>query len=319
MGIQRKYDVELFQGSNKFWFRGRLVTGPDYWNALLVLLAIFVAAGLYFPGAFLWLIPERPYVGIPLCVVSAVLVLASIILLIMAYTDDPGIVPRGADVDQRDSLITSRDLTINGVTVKMKFCETCKIWRPPRASHCSVCNNCVERFDHHCPYLSNCVGRRNYRLYFIFVSVTAALCAVVFVTSVGSIIWKSLTFQKDFDLTGPRAALRALNDGGMWMLIPVIILAILVFIFTGFLTGFHLFLMYNNMTTAEKFKRTFASRKDNPYPKKGFANIRLNLLSKKPASKIMTGYTGPKWSFPENCEVSENGRILQSATSDLNT
>eukprot|EP00188_Purpureofilum_apyrenoidigerum_P001777 Plantae.Rhodophyta-Purpureofilum_apyrenoidigerum.ctg20113.p1 GENE.Plantae.Rhodophyta-Purpureofilum_apyrenoidigerum.ctg20113~~Plantae.Rhodophyta-Purpureofilum_apyrenoidigerum.ctg20113.p1 ORF type:complete len:269 (-),score=25.40 Plantae.Rhodophyta-Purpureofilum_apyrenoidigerum.ctg20113:722-1435(-) len=237
----------------------------------------------------------------------------------MAYTDDPGIIPRGSDVDQRDSLIGTRDLTINGKPVKMKFCETCKIWRPPRASHCSVCNNCVERFDHHCPYLSNCVGRRNYRLYFMFVSITAFLCAVVIGTSLLSIVWKSLTYKRDFDITSPLATLRALNNGGMWMLIPVIIFTILAFVFTGFLTGFHVFLMYNNMTTAEKFKRTFESRKDNPYPKKGFANIRRNLSSKKPLSKITTGYTGPKWSFPENCEIAENGRILQTANPDVTT
>jgi hypothetical protein len=28
------------------------------------------------------------------------------------------------------------------------MCETCHIWRPPKASHCSICNYCVKGFDH---------------------------------------------------------------------------------------------------------------------------------------------------------------------------
>ena len=60
---------------------------------------------------------------------------------------------------------------------RQRKCKTCKIIRPPEASHCKICDNCVKGFDHHCYYISNCVGKRNHKFFYLFL-LFGSICGI---------------------------------------------------------------------------------------------------------------------------------------------
>jgi len=97
------------------------------------------------------------------------------------------------------------------VRLKMKFCPSCHICRPPRSSHCSECDNCVLDFDHHCGFVGNCIGRRNHGSFLSFLSAGALALILVF-TQNAIIIWR--------EMLGASAAVK--DDGFRVMLWAVV-------------------------------------------------------------------------------------------------
>lgn len=58
-----------------------------------------------------------------------------------------------------------------GITIintNYTYCNKCKLPKPQRAHHCSICNKCVLKMDHHCPWINNCVGHQNHRYFLLF-------------------------------------------------------------------------------------------------------------------------------------------------------
>jgi palmitoyltransferase ZDHHC9/14/18 len=74
---------------------------------------------------------------------------------------------------------------INARLTKIKFCNTCDIYRPPRTIQCGTCGCCIERLDHHCPWVGTCIGKRNYKYFILFMW-------SVFIMSIYSIVLCSI-------------------------------------------------------------------------------------------------------------------------------
>jgi hypothetical protein len=64
-----------------------------------------------------------------------------------------------------------------------RYCNSCQLYKPERAHHCSICKKCVLNMDHHCPWVSNCIGFYNKKL---FILVLVYACLTLFVGICGS-------------------------------------------------------------------------------------------------------------------------------------
>lgn len=276
--VTRKW--EIFQGRNRFYCNGRLMTAPNSGVFLLTLFLITITSMLFFIFDCKYL-AENVTIAIP--IIGALLFLFTMSSLLRTSLSDPGIIPRASSeeaayVEKQIEVTNSansptyrppprtKEVLVKGQTIKLKYCFTCKIFRPPRASHCSLCDNCVDRFDHHCPWVGNCVGRRNYRFFYMFIVSLAFLAVFIFACAIAHLI---LMTKED------REFLDAVKESP-----PSVIVAVICFFSVWSilgLAGFHTYLTTSNQTTNEDIKGSFTSKRGqenfNPYSE---GNVCLN-------------------------------------------
>ncbi|KAI4341328.1 hypothetical protein MLD38_026062 [Melastoma candidum] len=167
-----------------------------------------------------------------------------------------------------------KEVMINGRPVKLNYCETCLLYRLPRCSHCSICDNCVERFDHHCPWIGQCIGLRNYRFFFMFVLNAIILCVYVF-----GFCWVHVKNIMDGEgISLWKALIKSVAS------IALIIYSFLALWFVGGLTVFHSYLISTNQTTYENFRFHY-DQQANPYNIGILGNWKEVIFSSIPPSK----------------------------------
>ncbi len=181
---------------------------------------------------------------------------------------------------------------MRGYLLEIKYCFTCNIYRPPRASHCHICDYCIEKFDHHCPWLGICIGKKNYFLFYLYISSLMFYLIYLFISS---IICLTVLFQEP-------------KTGGV--VFRIILYFLFLFsslgfgIFVGVLTFYHSFLILTNQTTREYLKKYSHQHPQNPFHQNFIKNLKKFCTSTK--KKSHQNYQKGIYQMKESINISQS-------------
>ncbi|KAL4631609.1 palmitoyltransferase ZDHHC9 isoform X2 [Arapaima gigas] len=258
-------------GKNTFCCDGRVMMARQKGVFYLTVALITGTCALFFGF-------ECPYLAVRLSpaipVFGVLLFLFVMAVLLRTSFSDPGVLPRALpdeatfiemEIEAVNGNVPAgqrpppriRNVEINNQIVKLKYCYTCKIFRPPRASHCSICDNCVDRFDHHCPWVGNCVGRRNYRYFYLFTLSLSLLTIYIFTFDIVHVALREC----------PQSVTAGSPDTVSWGGQQNVLICFFTLWSVVGLTGFHTYLITLNQTTNEDIKGSWSgkNRVQNPY------------------------------------------------------
>ena len=279
---RREYHIDSNQiyGNNKIWCNTKIITGSKYYNMLLTffLYSIPYILSIIF---FLKLGPLKLYINIIYISISSILYIIHIYATIRGGCTDPGILPRQNSDLYYTTSRTNMRYKINGHMLKVNYCYSCYLFRPPRTSHCAVCDNCVERFDHHCLWLGTCIGKKNYKYFYTLLGSLNinAIFQIIFCIWVLLIEIKKIKNKE--------------NKGYAFIsIIGSIILYNLLFvvIFIGKLFILHTYLVFKGLTFYEYSKEKMKGYPEemNPFNKYKFFSKKCILFRKNEKSYILS-------------------------------
>ncbi|XP_051566873.1 palmitoyltransferase ZDHHC1-like isoform X2 [Myxocyprinus asiaticus] len=227
------------------------------------------------------------------------------------------------------------DHTKHAHVIENCHCYLCEVDVGPKSKHCSACNKCVASFDHHCRWLNNCVGSRNYWLFLN--SVISALLGIVLVVVIASYVFIEF-FLDPTKLRSDKHFLQVKNESVVWFVfLPVapvttagpaipalagvtIALGLLSALLLGHLLCFHIYLMWNRLSTYEYIvrQRHRQEAKDSRMapPENESAIPKMNLIKQVSYTGTL-GYTNPEMEVEDPTAMSSqegsvrygNGRV----------
>ena len=263
--VSKYLDGRKKSGECHVLFGGRIVIGPRWQGLVISLSALVLVAIQVVCFTTLPIIASSSSTVGDLIVCHSVhfLFLSTILLTLLTGITNPGIIPRnessdplaGADpktIDTTTGYLIPRYLLLNGVGVRQKYCRTCRIYRPPRSNHCTVCDNCVLRHDHHCLALGTCVGLGNYRWFLLLSAALTLLCPLVF--------WLTKTQLVELYLSPQASFIDMVTNH--FFLIVVLVMSMVGTVAFLLLFVYHYFITSHNLTTNEHLKKYY---KTNPF------------------------------------------------------
>ncbi|NXP70452.1 ZDHC1 palmitoyltransferase, partial [Ramphastos sulfuratus] len=176
--------------------------------------------------------------------------------------------PADANVREKNYLrpVATFNRSQHAHIIENLHCHVCDVDVSAKSKHCGTCNKCICGFDHHCKWLNNCVGERNY--WHFLNSVLSALLGLGLLLLVACYIFMEffldpgvLRSDQHFDAVKnhtdcwfvflPAAPLQTRAWAILLTAGIFILLSLMTVILLGHLLAFHIYLMWNKLTTYE--------------------------------------------------------------------
>ena len=259
-------------GNNKFFCDNKILVGNKYYHIIYSFIFLSLPTS-FFISCMIKINTASSMVIMTLVIIFYIPIIYG---LLNGGTKDPGIIERNYEYATYNNKKSTIKVNIKGHMVNLNYCYTCFHFRPPRTSHCAECDNCVEKFDHHCLWMGTCVGKRNYKYFYLVLSLTTILSLIQIFSCIGFIIVK----LKQENIRKILYIIISLSCVGFFDLMFFCFFLIKLF-------AVHSWLLTTGLTFYEHIKKKYFIFLDiRPYSKGLWRNIKQRLFEEIPSSRL---------------------------------